>query len=80
MDTSTEGGFAKITFGDNGVGIGDANLKKIFEPLFTTKPGGSGFGLAVCQEIIEKHGGTISATHNADGEKGSIFTVKLPIS
>ena len=73
------GFFAKIACSDNGVGINDSDLEKIFEPMLTTKAGGTGFGLAVCKEIVERHGGTIDVTPGNNGAKGTIFTVNLPI-
>ena len=44
---------------DNGVGIPRERVNRVFRPFFTTKPGGNGFGLAVCFKIIEEHGGAI---------------------
>lgn len=58
---------------DSGPGINDANLEKIFEPLFTTKPTGTGLGLASCKNIIERHQGTIMVKNNP-----TTFTIKLP--
>ena len=62
-----------IEIEDSGPGIPKDDLSKIFEPLFTTKMQGTGLGLASCKNIIEKHGGTISAKNNP-----TIFTVNLP--
>jgi signal transduction histidine kinase len=59
-----------------GGGMPDRIRRQIFTPLFTTKPGGQGFGLAVCKRVIEAHGGTISF-ESAEG-KGSRFTVEFP--
>ena len=61
---------------DNGHGIEKQNLEKIFEPLFTTKKGGTGLGLASCKSIIENHGGSIECSSIVG--KGTVFTVKLP--
>jgi signal transduction histidine kinase len=65
---------------DTGHGIPEAHLDKIFDPFFTTKEAGqgTGIGLAVCSQIIQAHGGSISV-HSQRGE-GSTFTVRLPIS
>jgi signal transduction histidine kinase len=65
-----------ISVEDTGVGIPDRIRSQIFTPLFTTKPRGQGFGLAVCKRVIEAHGGTISF-ESAEG-KGSRFTVDFP--
>ena len=58
---------------DSGPGIPQENISKIFEPLFTTKPTGTGLGLVSCKNIIEQHGGTISVRSNP-----TVFSVKLP--
>ena len=68
----------EIAFSDTGEGISDENIGKIFDPLFTTKTKGTGLGLAVCQEIIMRHGGSISARRNEGPSGGSIFKVELP--
>jgi two-component system sensor histidine kinase HydH len=61
---------------DNGRGIEKENLPRIFEPLFTTKPTGTGLGLASCKSIIESHGGTIECSSIVN--KGTVFTIRLP--
>ncbi len=62
---------------DTGCGIPPENLSKIFEPFFSTKPKGTGLGLAVSYGIVQKHGGNIYAQSTL-GE-GSRFVVELPI-
>ncbi len=66
-----------IAFADNGIGISEDTLGKIFTPLFTTKAQGMGFGLAICKRIVEAHGGRISVESVVN--KGTTFTVTLPI-
>ena len=66
---------AVIIFKDNGPGIAHELQAKIFDPFFSTKSQGSGIGLALCQDLINEHGGSISVESNQDG---TIFTVKLP--
>ncbi|WP_243370651.1 ATP-binding protein [Geotalea sp. SG265] len=66
----------EISFADNGSGIDQELLDKIFQPFFTTKRGGTGLGLAITQKIIQSHGGTIRVT-STKGE-GATFTVSLP--
>jgi PAS domain S-box-containing protein len=73
---SASGGHVSISVIDTGMGIPDCIRSQIFTPLFTTKPRGQGFGLAVCKRVIEAHGGTISF-ESAEG-KGSRFTVEFP--
>ena len=65
-----------LTVKDTGIGIPDQIKSQIFTPLFTTKPRGQGFGLAVCKRVIEAHGGTISFESTAG--KGAEFTVHFP--
>ena len=67
-----------ISVEDTGVGIADSIKTQIFTPLFTTKPRGQGFGLAVCKRVIEAHGGTISFK-STEG-KGTQFTIQFPIN
>jgi len=66
----------EVSFKDTGCGIAPDDLKKVFQPLFSTKLKGMGFGLTICQMIIEKHGGRISV--ESEPEKGATFIVKLP--
>lgn len=65
-----------IFVSDTGVGIREENLKKIFQPLFTTKSKGQGMGLAVVKRIVEAQGGKIDL-ETAPG-KGTKFTIVLP--
>ena len=67
----------EIAFKDNGTGIAEEILPKIFSPLFTTKAQGMGFGLAICKRYIEAHQGKITVT-STEGE-GATFMVTLPI-
>jgi PAS domain S-box-containing protein len=77
-----EGKYLKLSIKDQGSGISQEDLQKIFDPYFTTKPSGTargmGLGLAICYSIIKKHGGFI----NVESEKfvGSNFFVYLPAS
>jgi nitrogen fixation/metabolism regulation signal transduction histidine kinase len=66
-----------ITVTDNGVGIESENQNRIFEPKFTTKSSGMGLGLGIIKNIIENYKGTI--TFDSEPEKGTTFTVSLPI-
>lgn len=66
---------AVISFKDNGPGISHEHQAKVFDPFFSTKPEGSGIGLALCHDLVNEHGGTIGLESNNDG---TIFTVKLP--
>jgi signal transduction histidine kinase len=72
-----DGDMVAIDVGDTGCGIAPEHLDKLFEPLFTTKPKGIGLGLAVCKNLVEANGGSISV--ESDAGKGSTFTVSLPV-
>jgi two-component system NtrC family sensor kinase len=66
-----------IRFSDDGPGISQENLSKIFDPFFSTKTGGSGLGLAVSYGIIQNHQGSLKVQNLS--EKGCRFTITLPI-
>lgn len=74
----TDDGKAEIAVIDRGSGIEPKNLENIFNPFFTTKPDGVGFGLAICAKIVDEHGGRIDV-ESAPGE-GSVFRVQLPLN
>jgi two-component system NtrC family sensor kinase len=71
------GSFVEVTVQDNGRGIPHDNLEQIFDPFFTTKSHGNGLGLAVCRDIIIKHGGDIQV-ESQEGQ-GTTLRVQLPI-
>jgi two-component system, sporulation sensor kinase E len=63
---------------DTGHGIAAATLAQIFEPLYTTKPGGTGLGLYLVQEIVTAHGGQITV-ESVEGQ-GTTFLITLPVT
>lgn len=65
-----------ITVSDTGTGIAEEAISRIFEPLFTTKSKGTGFGLAVSRRLVEAHGGSIVLKETSPA--GSTFEVTLP--
>ena len=74
---STREGYYDITFEDNGPGVSEENLGKLFTPNFTTKSSGTGLGLAICRNIIEKCEGEIRYQRSfALG--GAAFVVTIP--
>ncbi|HAK60422.1 MAG TPA: hybrid sensor histidine kinase/response regulator, partial [Nitrospiraceae bacterium] len=72
------GDYVKISIRDDGPGIPKENLKKIFDPYFTTKTMGSGLGLAICYSVVRNHDGLI-AVESEEGQ-GTTFSLYLPIS
>jgi PAS domain S-box-containing protein len=68
----------EISIADNGMGISPGDMKRIFEPFFTTKQTiGTGLGLWVCKELVEKHGGTIRVRSRMG--KGTVFLIGFPV-
>jgi two-component system NtrC family sensor kinase len=73
-----EHGCIFVRISDNGCGIPEPNLTKIFDPFFSTKENkGTGLGLSVSYGIIEKHGGRIDV--QSEVGRGTTFTIKLPM-
>ncbi len=78
------GAYLRISITDQGVGIPQENLAKIFDPYFTTKrmasQRGTGFGLAICYSIMRKHDGTITV-ESENGKWGhfSHLSARLPV-
>jgi PAS domain S-box-containing protein len=70
------GDYVRISIRDEGVGIPEEYLKRIFDPYFTTKPKGSGLGLATTYSIIKNHNGLIMV--ESEVHSGSTFTLYLP--
>ncbi len=73
------GEWIEISVRDTGEGIPRENLKKVFEPLFTTKSRGIGLGLALCKRYVEAHGGRIEVESGGEKGTGSTFRVRLPV-
>jgi len=86
LEALNDGGFVKIELNknkdfieikieDNGKGINDKDIEKIFNPFFSTKKTGNGIGLSISKEIVEGHDGEILV----EADTNTIFTVKLPV-
>jgi PAS domain S-box-containing protein len=69
-------GVVRISVSDNGPGVPEAVASRVFRPFFTTKPHGTGLGLALVQKIIVTHNGRVSVVN--DQPTGARFTVTLP--
>ena len=67
----------RVNIEDRGLGI--ANTENLFVPFYTTKPTGSGVGLALAQQIARAHGGEIRLVNREDGD-GARATVRLPLA
>jgi len=77
ISTRAKEGFIEVEFKDNGCGMPEEDLGRVFEPLFTTKARGIGLGLPVSRKIIEAHGGSIEV--ESEVGQGSTFTFTLPV-
>ena len=69
---------AVIEISDTGTGIELQAFDKIFQPYYTSKPGGSGIGLSIARKIVKAHDGSIAV--NSQAGKGTSFTIILPVS
>jgi two-component system sensor histidine kinase FlrB len=70
-------GWVEIEVEDTGIGIAPENLKRIFDPFFTTSEYGTGLGLSLVHQIVEKHNGKVTARSTLG--KGTCFTMILPL-
>jgi two-component system sensor histidine kinase PilS (NtrC family) len=69
-------GFAVILVADDGPGIPERELARIFDPFYSTRERGLGLGLAICRRIVDAHGGEIRVEPGKEG--GTIFEIRLP--
>jgi len=76
IETKRQGDHVLITLSDTGTGIKAEELETIFEPEFTTKPTGTGLGLASVRDFVTTYGGSVSVESTPD--EGSTFTLVLP--
>jgi signal transduction histidine kinase len=75
--TARDSDWVDLGVEDGGPGVPDEAAREIFRPFFTTKPGGTGLGLAVCRSIAAQHGGQLMFANQPRG--GARFWVRLPI-
>jgi two-component system sensor histidine kinase SenX3 len=83
VSTSIEDGIITISIADQGIGIPEAEIERIFERFYRVDParsretGGTGLGLSIVKHIVSKHGGEISVWSSEN--VGSTFSIRLPI-
>lgn len=81
-----QGEMAEILVEDNGPGIGADMTERIFERFYTDRPAEEGFGqnsglgLSISRQIIEAHGGTLTASNRRAPQHGARFTIRLPLA
>ncbi|MET0311730.1 MAG: ATP-binding protein [Burkholderiaceae bacterium] len=78
LTLAAEGALGLLTVTDSGPGIAPDVLPRIFEPFYTTRDGGLGLGLSLCETLVGSMGGTITAAHNSP--RGAAFIVALPLA
>ncbi len=76
-EDTADGGVA-ISVADNGPGLGDELLARLFQPFVTRRPDGTGLGLWISRGLVERYGGDIRAANRAGG--GAVFTILLPLA
>ncbi len=69
-----------LTVTDEGPGLDETDLPRLFDPYFSKKEGGVGLGLAMVKRIAEEHGGRVTAENRTDGKTGAVFRVSLPVA
>ena len=84
LSMDREKGYLEIRITDNGCGIEDKNIEKIFGRFYQVPDNqvsgekGFGIGLNLCRMLVEMHDGSITAANRADGKTGAVFTVRIP--
>jgi signal transduction histidine kinase len=69
----------QVAIKDQGAGISQSDMQKIFEPFFSKRRGGTGLGLAIAQRIMEEHGGKLLAGNNPEGGAYMVARFPLPV-
>jgi len=72
-----DAGSVLVSVSDSGPGVAAADAERLFEPFYTSKAGGMGMGLSICQSIVEAHGGRLWASANVP--RGAVFQFTLPV-
>ena len=76
--SSSGGKMVEVALADTGPGLAQEVAARLFQPFVSTKSGGMGVGLSICQSIVSQHGGRIWAETNPEG--GTIFRFTLPVA
>ena len=78
ISTEQADGAIEIKIKDSGLGMSQEELKRVFEPFYTTKPHSTGLGLAISHNIVQQQNGMLTVENLSTG-RGVTFTVKLPL-
>lgn len=77
LTTRRDGGRGELAVADRGPGIAAEALPRLFEPFFSTREGGLGLGLSLCETLAQGMGGSLAAANRQGG--GAVFTLRLPL-
>jgi signal transduction histidine kinase len=77
IEARVDDAWVQLAFADNGVGIAQADLPRVFQPYFSTKRGGHGLGMMIVQRILRAHGGQISLESTVG--QGTTVTLQFPL-
>ena len=77
LTMTVQGGQAQLAVADSGPGIAPDVLPRLFEPFFSTREGGLGLGLSLCESLAQGMGGSITAANGTTG--GAVFQLRLPL-
>ncbi len=78
LQADSQASEVRISVSDNGPGLTEEEVAQVFDPFYTTKEAGMGMGLAICQTIVQSHGGRLSV-RSQPGD-GAVFTFTLPVT
>jgi signal transduction histidine kinase len=78
VQVSANGAAVLVEVRDQGSGIPEEHLERVLEPLYSTKPAGTGLGLPIARQIAKAHGGTLSIQNGIGA--GVVATVRLPVA
>ncbi len=78
VDLTREGNEVRLSVADNGPGIPEGRLDRVWEPFYTTRTEGTGLGLYICRRIAQEHGGRIEIQNRPQG--GLMASLVLPVA